>query len=213
MNFRRNLLSTVGAVAMIGGLFGGIASAQPADTDTDDAVLVVGCAETATVDIDVVGTFRVDASVAASSYDATLEDGFRITMDLTCNWSNDFQVSASIDDFEYVGDAPSGAADSFGGEHLRLDNGSGTYNGPEQYLVSGPPNIEGSVFEFFQTDDPDVIENAWDFVFIPWVYVGYAPIASPGVTVATWDGSLINLPSNLADGEYVAPLTVELTVN
>lgn len=214
MNIRKTLFNATAAFAVTFGMAGGALVGAVDDSDTDDTVVVVGCAETATVDIDIVGKFRIDASSAASSYDASLPDGFRMTLDLTCNWSTDFQVSATIGDFEYDGVAPGSALQSFSGAHLRLDNGSGTYNGPDVYGVAGAPLIEASVFEFLQTSDPDVVENSWDLIFLPFPpFIGFIPLASPGVTVATWDGSLINVPGNLADGEYIAPLTVELTVN
>lgn len=213
MNIRKTLFNATVAFAVTFGMAGGALVGAVDDSDTDDTVVVVGCAETATVDIDIVGKFRIDASSAASSYNASLPGGFRMTLDLTCNWSNDFQVSATIGDFEYDGVAPGSALQSFSGAHLRLDNGSGIYTGPDVYGVAGAPNIESSVFELFETSDPDAVENAWDWIFIPFWGFFPVPIASPGVTVATWDGSLVNVPGNLADGEYIAPLTVELTVN
>lgn len=185
---------------------GGIVAAQT--TDSDDAVVNVTCPQTASIDVNVLGEFSVDATVGSAYYDAHLPGGFQMVMDLSCNWSNDFTVSADISTFNYQGTAPANTAASFGGSHLLLDNGSGVYTGPDIYLLAGPPNVEGSVFEFLQTNDPDVIENGHDTLL--WFQI---PVASPGITTATWDGHLLFLPYNLADGQYVAPLTVNLTVN
>lgn len=207
MKLRGKLLNTFAATAMLMGMTGGMAFAAD-DSDSADTNLNVICPVTSQVDVEVNGNFEVNTSSYAPTYDAHLPGGFQITLDLSCNWSTDFQVSATIGTFQFQGVAPPLTASAFGGSHLLLDNGSGSYSGPNIYLLAGPPNVEGTVFEFLQTSDPDVIENGYD-TFIFW----NVPTASPGVTVATWDGHLYLLPGNLATGTYTAPLTVELTVN
>lgn len=223
MNLKKSLVNSLAAASMLFTMAGSIALAADTDSDAADTNLNVTCPHTASVDVNVYGAFSVDATAGASSYNADLPGGFEIVLDLSCNWSNDFAVSADIGSFQFQGTAPSGTVDMFGGSHLRLDNGSGVYTGPtiqpETYIVydvpgAGAPDVEGTVFEFLQTADSDVIENETDqlmlFGFIP---LWNVPIASPGVTTATWDGHLIALPANLAGGTYTAPLTVTLTAN
>jgi hypothetical protein len=213
MNLRNKLVSTVGILALSLSLTGGIASAAQGGvdaTDKADTVVNVTCPYTTSVDVNVLGAFDVTAGGTATSYSA---DGveFEIVMDLTCNWSTNFQVGAKIDEFKFKGNAPKNSASSFGGSALLLSGGDGVYVGPEMHqglfgLNAGAPDVQGQVFEGSQKSDSDVIEN--DTFFF-----GLAGIASPGKTTATWDGSLSNLPANLAEGQYVAPLTVTLTVN
>lgn len=210
MNISKKFVNFVSAAALMVGMTSGIASAAT-DTDSADTNLNVTCPATATVDVEVYGNFAVDMTAYQPFFDAHLPGGFEVTMDLTCNWSTDFQVSAEIGTFNHQnpGSIAPGTLPAFGGEHLLLDNGSLTsYSGPDIPFIAEAPNVEGTVFEFIQTYDPDVIENGYD-VFFWWL----VPVASPGITVATWDGHLYLLPPNLAEGTYTAPLTVELTVN
>lgn len=208
MNLRKSFTSVLAASAMLVGMTSGLVSAQ-ADSDTENTNLNVVCPVTSTVDLTVNGDFTVDMTTFQPLYDAHLPGGFEIEMDLSCNWTTDFQVSAEIGTFTYQdGPVEPGQLPAFGGAHLYWDNGAGVYNGPDIYLLAGAPNVEGTVFEFLQTNDPDVIENGYD-TFIFW----NVPVASPGVTVATWDGHLFALPFNLAPGLYTAPLTVELTIS
>lgn len=203
MNISKKFVNIVSAAAILVGMTAGMASA--ASTDSEDTVLNVTCPVTPSVDVETSGAFTVDASAAAATYNATGVD-FTIVLDLTCSWADDFQVSATIGSFDYQGTAPSGTQQTLSGAHLLWTNGSGVYVGPSIPLIAGSPDVEGTVFEFLQTSDPDVIEND-DQIF------GIFDLAAPGVTTATWDGSLIALPGNLAVGQYVAPLTVELTIN
>ena len=199
MNLKHKVLGTVGVVALGLSLTSGIAYAD----DAADTIVDVNCPYTSTVDVNVNGNFAVDSEAGDTS--ASLPDGFEIVLDLTCNWSNDFTVGATIGTFEFDGVAPVGSAQSFSGSHLLLSGGSGVYDGVTVPLIAGAPNVEANVFELLQTSDPDVIEND--------TFFGLWGLASPGVTTATWDGSLSLLPLNLAGGQYIAPLTVTLTVN
>lgn len=202
MNLKSKFVSIAAVAALSLSMGAGIASAQM--TDSEDTLLNVTCPHTSSVGVTVDGQFSVDASVGASSYDASGVE-FGIKVDLTCNWSDDFRVRATIGNFNFVGTAPSGSAQSFGGSHLLLTGGSGVYSGPETLIPwAGAPMIEPIVFEGFEVSDPDVIESD-SFLFFD--------KASPGVTEATWDGQLNLLPPNLAGGVYKAPLTVTLTVN
>lgn len=202
MNLSKKVLNTISAVAILLGMTAGMASA--ADNDTENTILNVTCPVTPSVTVATSGAFSVDTSSAALTYDA---HGvvFTIVMDLTCSWSDDFQVSATIGTFNFQGVAPAGTQQTLSGAHLLWNGGSGVYVGPTIPLISGAPDVEGTVFEFFQVSDPDAIEN--DTLF------GFFDLAAPGVTTATWNGHLIALPGNLAVGQYVAPLTVVLTVN
>lgn len=209
MNLRNKFVNSLAVAALALGVTGSAAFAAPADTDSADTTLNVTCPVTSTVDVNVYGQFEVDTSTVAPFYDADLAGGFEIVLDLTCNWSTDFAVKATIGTFNHVGPVGPLQASAFGGSHLLLDNGHVvSYTGPDIYLLAEAPDVEGSVFEFFQTTDPDVIENGVD-----WLIIFPFATASPGVTTANWDGHLDALPGNLANGTYVAPLTVELTVN
>lgn len=200
MNLRKSLLSTFGVAAVVIGMTGGMVGA------VEEAPVNVnfGCeSQTGTVDVAVAGAIDVDQFVGNGS----LADGVTITLDLTCNWSSNFSVSASIGDFEYQG-APIANPlldDNFGGEHFRMSNGSiVSFDYPIIPLVTMVPDYQTTVFAGPTTVDNDVIE---DFDFIIWW------LASPGVTVFNWDAEVWGLPVNLAPGTYTAPLTVDLTVN
>jgi len=199
MSFRHKLVSTLGIAAIGISLTSGMALAQT--TDMDETVVNVTCPYTASVDVE---SAAFSINTAGGQQSATIADGVTVKLDLTCNWSNDFQVGASIGAFDYVGTAPSGSAQSFGGSHFLLTSGSGVYAGPNVPLITAAPEVEATVFESFQISDPTVIIND-SFLFLDY--------AAPGVTTATWDSNLALLPLNLAGGAYIAPLTVTLTVN
>ncbi|MGN6032486.1 MAG: hypothetical protein ACTHQE_12575 [Thermomicrobiales bacterium] len=201
MNLKQRIVSTIAAGALLFGATSGMALATSTSTDTASTTLNVTCPVTSTVDVNVLGSFSVDPRVSNS---ASLTGGFQVIMNLTCNWSNDFEVDATIGAFVYAGTAPSGSAASFPGSHLTLTNGSGNYSGITSVLPpAGAPNVRSTVFPGPVTSDDMIVNGV--FIFIPY--------ASPGVTTATWDGNLSLLPANLAGGQYVAPLTVTLSVS
>lgn len=206
MNIRKTLLSTIGAVAIVGGMFGGVVAAD----DSADVQVNFGCeSQPGAVYVDVEGPIEVDNDNLLNN--GSLADGVVITLDLTCNWSSNFSVSASIGDFSYTG-APiynPGLLDSFGGEHFRMDNGSITdYDYPLVFGVTALPEYKSTVFAGGVVDEDDVIEDYDTWFIIPVFW-----LASPGITEITWDAGVYLLPINLAPGTYVAPLTVDLTVN
>lgn len=203
MNISKKFVNIVSAAAIMVGMTAGIASAQL--TDNEDAVLNVTCPSTASVDLTVSGAFELNTTVYQPTYNVSGVD-FGIIMDLSCNWSDDFQVSASVGSFIYQGSAPSGTASWFSGAHLLWDGGTSVYAGPTIFGFAGAPDVEGTVFEFFETSDPNVINN--DEIFF-----GLIDLAAPGITTASWDGHLNLLPPNLANGQYKAPLTVVLSVS
>lgn len=208
MNLRKTLFSTIGVVAMVGGMFGGIVAAQ----EEADVNVNFGCeSQPGSVSVAVAGPIEVDNDDFLNS--GTLADGVTITLDLTCNWSSNFSVSAEIGDFSYTG-APiynPVLDDSFGGEHFRMDNGSITsWDYPLVPGVTALPDFEATVFEGGEMSDGDVIEDPglWWAWIIPVFWE-----ASPGITTFTWDAGVYGLPITLAPGTYTAPLTVDLTVN
>jgi hypothetical protein len=206
MNLKQRIVSTIAAGTLLFGATSGLALAADS-TSTADTVVNVTCPVTSTVEVNVNGSFDVDTGAGETS--ATLPGGFEVVLDLTCNWNPLFLVSAGIGTFNYDGTAPAGMASSFPGGRLTLTNGTGSYagitngnlaNGP----LAGPPNVIGTVFPGNSSTSGPVIIPSTVFIIFPY--------AAPGVTTATWDGSLTNLPVNLAGGTYTAPLTVTLSV-
>lgn len=203
MNLKQRVIGVIGTVALCLSLGSGLVSAQ--STDEADTNLNVTCPLAASVDVNVTGSFSVD-STHGTGTSADLPGGFNINLDLTCNWSNHFQVAASIGTFAYVGTVPnSNLASSFSGSLFSLTGGTSTYSGVTSlFPLAGAPDVQTNVFQGLPTSDPNVIQQGYLFIF---------PAAAPGVTSATWDGHLSFLPLNLAQGTYTAPLTVTLTVN
>jgi hypothetical protein len=209
MNLKQKLVSSVGILALSLSMTAGAAVAKQVDDDMADTVLNVVCPYTQTVDVNVLNSFSINASSGAQYHNASLPGGFEMILDLRCNWSTDFQVDAKIGEFKLDRAAAPGAVSSFSGRHLDLEKGTYKYEGPTfekgWFQVSaGAPDVQKTVFEGSAITDKAVIEDDSSFFF---------PQASPGITTAKWDGHLRNLPGNLSDGNYVAPLTVTLAVS
>lgn len=201
MNLRRTLISSLATAGLLLGMGGGIATAA----DTDDVLVNYGCAATTpTVEVDFTG--NIDVALFASSGSAA--DSVTITLDLTCNFATNFSVNATIGDFEYQGPANGNPLldEDFGGEHFLMSGGGITsINFPIIPFVTAAPDIQTNVFQGGVVVDNGVIEDE-NIFFWPW-------LASPGITVATWDSSVGALPLNLVPGPYTAPLTVTLVVS
>ena len=203
MNLKQRIVTTFAVAALTLGASSSVAFADSTSSEAD-TVLNVVCPVVATVDVTVTGEFEVDKSQNETS--ASLPGGFQVVLDLTCNWNPLFIVTAHIDDFQYTGGpVPTGQASSFPGGRLTLTNGTGSYVGvTSSFPKAGAPNVISTVFPGNNIDSGPVIVPSTTFIILPY--------AAPGVTTATWDGSLTNLPNNLATGEYVAPLTVTLSI-
>ncbi len=209
MNLRKTLLSTIGAVAIVGGMFGGLVSAETeADVTVD-----YGCATTAgSVGVAVDGVIEY-GQFDSSGDGATVE----VTLDLTCNYSANFSVSATISPFSLQGPGSGNPlmVTGFGGEHFRMDNGAVTdFDFIEVPGFTSRPDVQETVFAGWVTEEDAIVEDE-DTLMSPW---GPIPLlglfqASPGISVIEWDASVHYLPINLTPGTYQGEITVDLSVN
>lgn len=208
MNLRKTFLSTVGAVALVGSMFAGVANAQ----EEADVPVNYGCASTAgSVSVAVSG--EIDYGLFESSGDGA---SVAVTLDLTCNFSSNFNVSATIGDFSLQGPGSGNPlmATGFGGEHFRMDNGE--VASVDFDIIPGftaEPDVQETVFAGLVTEEDAIIEDDDSTTWIGWFPVIGVWQASPGISVVEWDASVHYLPLNLTPGTYTAPLTVDLTVN
>lgn len=211
MNVRKTLVSTL---ATIGLVFSG-AGAAFADTEADVPVNY-GCESTpGSVAVAVDGAIEY-AEGDFSGDGATVQ----VTLDLTCNYSANFKVSAGIGDFTLDGPSTGNPllSTGFGGEHFRMDNGHVvSIDFVEIPGFTSAPDVQSTVFGGFVTEEDAIVQDDDSITWVPTPW-GWFPIlglfqASPGVTVMEWDGSVHFLPLNLTPGTYTAPLTVDLTVN
>lgn len=213
MNLRKTIISTLGAFAVTAGMVGGAAAQVSAPVAVD-----YGCPTTAgSVAIEVNGV--IDYGLDDLSGDgATVE----VTLDLTCNFSSNFNVSAAIGDFTLDGPGSGNPAMTtwFGGEHFRMDNGAVASS--DVVVIPGftaVPEVQETVFAGLVTEEDAIIQDddstTWVPVIPPFVYLPVIGVwqASPGITVVEWDASVHFLPLNLTPGTYSAPLTVDLNVN
>jgi hypothetical protein len=215
MNLKNKLVSSVGILALSLSMTAGVAMAAQTHSDKEITELNVICIPAATVDVEASGAFSIDRTTNPRVYDATGVK-FDVEMDLTCNWSDKFQVDAKIGEFKFDGTLPSGEyAPGFSGAHLRWSGGHVsnydgiTYGSPvEEFLFdvpwAGKPEVSPNAFHGRGTTERGIIENE---------SVLFVKQSSPGVTTATWNGELKQLPPNLANGTYKADLVVTLTVN
>lgn len=216
MNLRKTLFSSFAAASLLLGSGGGIALAAIADTDEAETNLTVSCSPTSTIDL-TTSNFTLNTDGGNTDV-AAVPGGFEIVMDLSCNWTTDFQVNAEISSFVHQNPllVPSSQALWFSGDALELTGGTLDYDGVWNANLfagplAGPPEYQTSIFSGNAVTDGAVIEDAsfWTWFFI-WFYV---PVASPGISTATYDADLVGLPNNLAPGVYSADMTVELVVN
>lgn len=208
MNLRKSMFSTLGAAALVFGMTGAAVLADEADVTVD-----YGCASTpGSVAVDVNGV--IDYGIDDYSGDgATVV----VTLDLTCNFSANFNVSAQIGGFSLDGPGTGNPimATGFGSEHFRMDNGAvSSIDFPEIPGFTSAPDVQETVFGGLVTEEDRIVEDddSWDY------FLGFIPVlgifdASPGISVVEWDASVHFLPLNLTPGTYTAPLTVDLTVN
>ena len=239
MNFRNKLLNSVAAASMVLGLAGSVALAQSGPSD--DAVLNMDCPAAETVGVTVTGEFTIDGSAGFTGYNifgqpyydtAVINDLVKMDVNLTCNWSTDWAVTATIGTFQHEdGSVPNGYQSSFPGWRLSLTDGAllpGTagYDGPVinyettallagPVVSAGPPDVVEDLFGNFNDSVDTSITNgsrAATFFGIPIPFTD-VPYASPGLSSASWDGQLTNLPVNLYDGKYIAPLTVSMVAD
>lgn len=213
MNLRKTLISSIATAGLLISMTGGIAGAVTADSETQTTNLTVSCSPTATVDL-TTSNFTLNTDGGNTDVPA-VPAGFKIKMDLSCNWTTDFQVNAKIGTFWHQNplSVPSSQALGFSGAALELTGGVQNYSGITNInLFAGPlagaPEYQANVFAGPVTTDTAVIEDA---SFNIWIF--HVPVASPGVTTVTYDGDLIGLPNNLAPGVYQSNMTVELVVN
>lgn len=207
MNLRKAIVSTFAAAGLVIGMGGGLASAAEADVTVN-----YGCASTpGSVSVAVDGT--IDYGMYDSSGGGAVVE---VTLDLTCNYSSNFSVSATIGSFGLTGPGSGNPlmATGFGGEHFRMDNGAvESINFPEVAGFTKRPDVQPTVFAGLVTSEDAIIEDNDS-----WSWIGWFPVigiwqASPGISVVEWDASVHFLPINLTPGTYTAPLTVDLTVN
>lgn len=214
MNFRKTLLSSFAAAGLVLSM-AGVGLAQ----DNADVPVNYGCETTAgSVSVDVLG--EIDYGLGDFSGGGAVVE---VTLDLTCNFSSNFSVSAAIGDFSLQGPGSGNPvmATGFGGEHFRMDNGQVTsIDFVEVPGFTSAPAVQETVFAGLVTEEDAIVvdDDSTTWVQpIPWLPI-YVPIigiwqASPGVSVIEWDASVHYLPINLTPGTYTAPLVVDLTVN
>lgn len=226
MNLRKKITGVFAASALIVSMTSGIAFAQAGPED--DAYLDVNCPVTPSVAVEVNDRFSVDATGPVSGTNLLgqpyhnsdkIDNVVVMKVDLTCSWSTNWDVEATIGTFHFQGSSvPTNTQASFPGYRLFLTGGDFHglgYEGPSfpVDLIDGvpgaaAPKIESNLFGGPGDDQDTAITNGergvWFFTY---------PAASPGVTTAAWDGQLKNLPVNLAHGEYKATLDVVLSVD
>lgn len=205
MNFSKKLVSGIGILALGFSMTAGMAAADPGPTDSDEAVVNVTCPLTQTVEVNVDGEMTLDATTGGvlglpDLVDSTTTE-VEVVLDLTCNYSRNFQVGAHISPFYYQGTDTLDIlqASYISGSHFRMDNGDGNFNG-----IGVKPEIKTTVFGGIPVNESEAITPG---TFIFWD----APAA--GITTATWEGGVYLVPNNLGNGKYVADLDVELSVS
>lgn len=226
MNLRKNVTNVIATSAILLGMTSGLVSAQPAPEDTEEAVLNMTCPAASFVEVDIDREFSINAADGFSGYigntpyySTNVEtDLVVVELDLTCNWVTDWSVDVVVGDFENPS-APATSAGSFPGSHLYLRGGDFHglgYEGPTfNYLgllpgpSAGAPEINANVTGgiILGADGQMIDDGSYDGWFID------IPRSSPGITTAAWNGQLQFLPANLADGQYIADLTVTLSVD
>lgn len=207
MNLRKSLVSTAASFAIVAGMLGGVVSADPAEVTVN-----YGCETTpGSVSVAVDGVIDYDTG-ASSGGGATVE----VELDLTCNYSANFQVSASIGTFYLQGPGSGNPlmATAFSGAHFLMEDGDVT--GVNFPLIDGftsEPDVQETVFAGFVTEEDAVVQDNDVFAPIPWIPILGLFQSSPGISTIEWDASVNYLPINLTPGTYIGDLTVDLTVN
>lgn len=209
MNIRKTLVSTLATVGLV------LSGAGSAFADTEaDVPVHYGCESTpGSVSVAVDGAIEYGIGDLGGG-GATVE----VTLDLTCNYSSNFSVSAGIGDFTLDGPGTGNPllTEGFGGEHFRMDNGEVvSIDFVEIPLFTAKPSVQSSVFAGLVTEDDAIVQDQDSWEIFPGVWIPFIGLfqASPGISVMQWDGSVWFLPVNLTPGTYTAPLTVDLTVN
>ena len=180
------------------------------DSATEPTHLNVTCPVAGTVELTVDNAFSADATsaVGATIDSDLLVDNFGLSVDMNCDWSIGWYLNASITDFEYESTAPAGTVQNFDGDLLTLSDGAVTgYDGPTVltpilgFPVAKAPNaVSSPVWNL-------PIGGAWSvWIIFP------VPHAAPGISTFEWDGQILGMPANLAEGQYTADLTIDLIV-
>lgn len=203
MNLKRKAASIVAATAILFGMTGGMALALP-ELGDDEAVLSVTCTPAASVGVALGGPFEVDLASGPGPYSDSINDGAVITVDMTCNHTEGWVVSTFITDFAFQGVAPAGKAQTFPGNSFYMDGGGLTSYTPGP--THGPGNAPPLPNVLVVVPNLPILNIALttELLIFDW--------AAPGLSVATWDTYLVNVPSNIAVGTYEADLTVVLYV-
>ena len=207
MNLKKSLVSFMAASALV---LTSAAGVLADDSSTQPTHLNVTCPVAGTVELTVNGAFSADAtSAGGATIDSDLlVDNFELSVDMNCDWSTGWYLNASITDFEFESTAPVGTVQNFDGDLLTLSGGEVTgYDGPTVLtpllgwpIAKAPNAVSSPVWNF-------PIGGAWSV----WIIVP-VPHAAPGISTFEWDGQILDMPANLAEGQYTADLTIDLVV-
>lgn len=223
MNLRRKILSVFATSSIVLGMTAGMAVAQDFDYAEGETQLEVTCAPTTGIELAVGGPFTINTTDGDAGVGS--QGGFEFELDLTCNWSTDFEVNAEISDFvhaDWENVILTNQAASFDGGRLTLTGGSREYNGVVGLVdigngailsTAGPPAYVSTVFSGDSSYTDNAIEDQSESVTFWGIVINLVDAASPGVTTVSYTGNLDTSGLLLAQGTYEADLTLELIVN
>lgn len=214
MNLRKSIFSVLAGTALVMSSAAGLMAQTFLDDANGTAELNATCESVSSVDLIVREAFSANAT---SNIDATIDsdlvvDNFTIDVNMDCNWSVGWYLTASITEFSHPNPFP-GTAGSFDGDLLTLTDGQVTnYTGPtievpvpifpDLPLAKEPSVVDEPVWNL------PVLGGAWT------VYILGVPLphASPGESTFQYDGQIVGMPGNLSNGLYTADLTIDLFV-
>ncbi len=201
MELRNRIVGAVGAAALMIGMSVGIASAQ--SSDSIETSVQIGCPAVATVELGGNATMAPITNIFEQDYTQTASGAIQLEVDMGC-YLGPWQVNASITNFS------AGPGEWFSADHFSLQDATvETYfldsiDTPFDFLA---PTANDAYF-WGAGDEDTILETTENWFF--WWQLPDTP--APFVTTASYTGHLDDLPI-LAEGEYTATLTVELTTD